>query len=174
MLHQPGSSNVGSAPRQPWWKGARGEWLVALQVVLMALVFFGPRAWPPGATWPFPFPRATAIGGVVLMIAGAALFLAAVLRLGPGLTPLPYPRESGRLVQSGAYAVVRHPMYTGGVFLGLGYGLWMRGWLTLAYVVLLFVFADVKSRREEAWLVEKYPEYRDYRRRVRKLVPFVY
>ncbi len=174
MQNPPGTAVVTRAPRQPWWKGARGEWLVVVQVALMALVFFGPRAWPPGATWPFPFPWASAVAGAAVMVAGAALFLAAVLRLGPGLTPLPYPKEGGRLIQSGAYAIVRHPMYTGGVVLGLGYGLWMRGWLTLAYVVVLFAFVEMKSRREEIWLAERYPEYDDYRRRVRKLVPFVY
>jgi protein-S-isoprenylcysteine O-methyltransferase Ste14 len=35
-----------------------------------------------------------------------------------------------------------------------------------------FVFLELKSEREETWLVERYPEYRPYRRRVRwKFVP---
>ena len=38
----------------------------------------------------------------------------------------------------------------------------------------LLVFFDVKARREEAWLVAAYPAYEDYRRRVRKLLPFIY
>ncbi len=42
------------------------------------------------------------------------------------------------------------------------------------YVAALFVLLDVKSRREERWLVEKFPEYPAYQRRVRKLIPFVY
>lgn len=38
-----------STPPPPWWKGARGEWLVAIQLALIALVFIGPatvRGWP--------------------------------------------------------------------------------------------------------------------------------
>jgi protein-S-isoprenylcysteine O-methyltransferase Ste14 len=50
----------------------------------------------------------------------------------------------------------------------------VTGWLTIVYAAALFVLFDVKSRREERWLVQKFPEYRDYQRRVRKLVPFVY
>ena len=50
----------------------------------------------------------------------------------------------------------------------------MSGWLTFVYVAALFVLLDVKSRREERWLVEKFPEYPAYQRRVRKLIPFVY
>jgi protein-S-isoprenylcysteine O-methyltransferase Ste14 len=35
-------------------------------------------------------------------------------------------------------------------------------------------FFDLKARREEAWLLAAYPGYAAYRRRVRKLFPFVY
>jgi protein-S-isoprenylcysteine O-methyltransferase Ste14 len=108
------------------------------------------------------------------MVLGGGLLLAAALRLGPGLTPLPYPRPGGALVDTGPFALVRHPMYSGGFLLALGWALVVRSWLTLGYVVLLFVFLDLKSRREERWLHEKFPAYRDYQRRVRRLVPFLY
>jgi protein-S-isoprenylcysteine O-methyltransferase Ste14 len=108
------------------------------------------------------------------MVAGGALLLAALFRLGRGLTPLPYPKESGRLVRTGPYALVRHPMYSGGFLIFLGWSLHVRSWLTLGYALVLFAFMDLKSRREEKWLTEKFPEYADYRRRVRKLIPFVY
>jgi protein-S-isoprenylcysteine O-methyltransferase Ste14 len=65
-------------------------------------------------------------------------------------------------------------MYGGGLVLGLGWALCTRGWLTLGYVAALFAFLDVKSRREEMWLVERFPTYVSYQRRVRKLIPFVY
>lgn len=157
-----------------WWKGARGEWLVAAQVALIALVFLGPRALAGLAPWPFPFPSACAIAGPVLMIAGAALLLAGGIRLGPGLTPLPYPKDGGALVDTGAFAVVRHPMYCGGMALALGWALHVLSWLTVAYAILLFVFLDFKSRREERWLAERFPGYRGYQRRVGRLVPFLY
>jgi len=160
--------------RSPWWRGARGEWFVVVQVVLIALVFLGPRAPAGRAARPFPFARACPVAGGALMVAGGGLLAAGVVRLGRGLTPLPYPKEGGVLVRSGAYALVRHPMYSGGLLLALGWALWVQGWLTLGYVAVLFAFLDVKSRREERWLVERFPEYAAYRRRVRKLVPFVY
>jgi protein-S-isoprenylcysteine O-methyltransferase Ste14 len=102
------------------------------------------------------------------------MLLAGLVRLGRGLTPLPYPRDGGELVQNGPFAFVRHPMYCGGIALALGWALCVRSWLTLGYVAILFVFLDLKSRREERWLTERFPEYAGYRRRVRKLVPFVY
>jgi len=155
----------------PWWRGARGEWYVAAQAVLMALVFLGPRQ---GPAWPVP-PRLFAWAlGLPLCAAGLALFSAGLVRLGSSLTPLPHPKPGARLVESGPYRLVRHPIYGGGILLALGWACLVQGWLTLLYALALACFLDVKSRREERWLAEAYPGYGDYRRRVRKLIPFLY
>ena len=46
------------------------------------------------------------------------------------------------------------------------------GRLTRVVVALAAVgLFDAKSRREEAWLAERFPEYPLYRRRVAKLIP---
>jgi protein-S-isoprenylcysteine O-methyltransferase Ste14 len=168
------SQDLPVAKRTPWWKGTRGEWFVVAQVVLMGLVFLGPRTVGGRPVWQFPFPRVGVVLGGVLMACGGALLLAGLVRLGRGLTPLPYPKTGASLVQTGPFALVRHPMYGGGLALGLGWALCIQGWLTFAYVAVLFVFFDVKSRREEKWLAEKFPTYATYQRRVRKLIPFVY
>jgi protein-S-isoprenylcysteine O-methyltransferase Ste14 len=168
------SPDPAAADRKPWWKGARGEWLVVVQVLLMGLVFLGPRTVAGQPSWPFPLPHACPIVGGGLMAGGGILFLAGLVRLGRGLTPLPYPKDGAGLVQTGPYALVRHPMYGGGLVLGLGWALWVQSWLTLGYWAILFGFLDAKSRREEGWLAAKYPAYAAYRRRVRKLIPFVY
>ncbi len=161
--------------RARWWKGARGEWLVLLQGVLMVLVLFGPRTWPDIGLAALPLGGAWSPVGWVLMIAGAALLFSGIGSLGArNLTPLPYPREEGQLVERGAYGLVRHPMYSGGVIFALGWTIWVRGSLTLVYALALFVFVDFKSRREERWLCEKFAGYAAYQARVRKLIPFVY
>ncbi len=160
--------------RGPWWKGRRGEWLVVLQIVLMLLVFLGPRTVGGRPAWPFPFPRACSALGIALMVSGGVFLGAAIFRIGRGLTPLPYPRDNAELVQTGPYALVRHPMYAGGILAGLGFALIVRSWLTVGYVAALFVFVDIKSRREEMWLSSRYPAYETYRRRVRKLIPLLY
>jgi protein-S-isoprenylcysteine O-methyltransferase Ste14 len=163
-----------AAERPPWWRGARGEWLVVAQVLLIGVVFFGPRNVSGQPAWPFPFPRACTLLGAALMVGGGILFGAGLVSLGRALTPLPYPKEGADLVQSGPYALVRHPIYSGGLLLGLGWALFVQGWLTLGYVAVLALFLDAKSRREERWLAERFTLYADYQRRVRKLIPFLY
>lgn len=160
-------------PQHPWWKGRRGEWYVAMQAVLFGLVIFGPtgsglHAWPRAlATLATPL-------GLTLVAIGGLIAAAAALKLGPNLTPLPHPKDDSTLVDSGLYGLVRHPIYCGLILAAFGWALCVQGWLTMAWAVVLLVFFDIKSRREEAWLLARFPAYADYRRRVRKLIPFIY
>jgi protein-S-isoprenylcysteine O-methyltransferase Ste14 len=158
----------------PWWKGARGEWLVGVQVLLMGLVVFGPRTWHGWPTVPFPAGRWVSLLGLVLLTSGAALAASGILKLGGALTPLPYPAPGAVLRETGVYRFVRHPMYCGVLIGALGWALVRRGWLTIVYVLVAWAFIEVKVRREEAWLLERFPDYAAYQRRVRKFIPFVY
>ena len=158
----------------PWWRGARGEWYVAVQVVLILLIVLGPKTWHGWPAWPFPEGWPVRLGGFALLAGGGCLALSGIVRLGRALTPLPYPASNAVLRQTGPYRIVRHPMYCGVIFAALGWALVTKGWLRIAYVVVGFAFLVLKVRREEAWLVERFPEYAAYQRRVRKLIPFVY
>ena len=161
--------------RPAWWKGARGEWYVVVQLAFFALILFGPRTWPGGPLVAWPYQRAWSVAALALVVAGGVLLLSGGLWLGPrNLTPLPHPRDEGTLVDTGPFALVRHPIYSGGFLIAVGWAIWVRGPLTLVYVALFLVFLDVKSRREEEWLREKFPGYGDYQARVQKLIPFVY
>jgi protein-S-isoprenylcysteine O-methyltransferase Ste14 len=109
------------------------------------------------------------VGSLAVILMGKGL-----LDLGKSLTPLPYPRDDGQLVQSGVYGWVRHPIY-GGLILGiLGWAIAHASLSHLAAALLFWVFFDAKSAREETWLLEKYPDYADYRQRVKKLLPWIY
>lgn len=163
-----------AARRAAWWKGERGEWLVVAQLVVMALVFLGPRQLPGQPEWNAPWPAGRFTIGCLLLLAGSVVMLASILRLGTAVTPLPYPKEQAPLVQTGPYAIVRHPIYAGGLVASIGIALLVTGWLTWLYVAVLFLLIDVKSRHEERWLIERFPDYTAYRRRVRKLLPFIY
>lgn len=160
--------------RAPWWKGIRGEWYVVVQVLLFALIAVGPRGTRVLPSWTEPY---TTIGtwlGIAMMLAGATLSVSGLLRLGSSLTALPYPKDDSKLVDSGPYAIVRHPIYSGLILGALGWGLWLHAWPTLGFALGLLVLFDLKLRREEQWLCERYPEYGAYKKRVKKLVPWVW
>jgi protein-S-isoprenylcysteine O-methyltransferase Ste14 len=158
----------------PWWKGTRGEWFVVVQVLLLALIAVGPTTWNGWPSLPFPGGGWVSLLGVGLLIGGASLGAAGVAKLGAALTPLPYPSSTAVLRETGVYRLVRHPMYCGVIVAALGWALFRQGWLTLGYVLLGWAFLEVKVRREERWLLERFPAYAAYQRRVRKFIPFVY
>jgi protein-S-isoprenylcysteine O-methyltransferase Ste14 len=124
--------------------------------------------------WIPPFAFIASVAGTVLLVSGSLLAISGVMNLGRNLTPLPVPKNSATLVVTGAYRLVRHPIYSGLIFMAFGWGLWANSWLTIGYALLLLIFFGVKSRYEERLLEEKFPEYSSYRKRVKKLLPYIY
>ena len=114
------------------------------------------------------------IVGVALLLSGGLMFVTSALRLGANFTAVPYPKDRAILIETGPFQFVRHPMYSGVIFMALGWTLWVHSWLTLGYTMVLFMFFDIKSRREEQWLKAKFSNYITYQKRVRKLIPFIY
>ena len=113
--------------------------------------------------------------GVFGLIGGAAVTLAGVASLGKSLTPLPRPKRSGKLVSTGPYRFVRHPIYSGVILAALGWAAFRGRWLALVPAAALAPFFDAKASREERWLLELFPDYRDYRARVSsRLIPGLY
>jgi protein-S-isoprenylcysteine O-methyltransferase Ste14 len=160
--------------KKPWWKGKHGEWYVVAQIVLIVLVFFGPCTYPGWPIWTAPFTWLGSIVGGAILLTGITLLIVAIFRLGSNLTAVPYPKEQGTLVETGPYRLVRHPIYCGVILIAFGWGLLVHGWLTIGYTIIMLVFLDIKSRREEEWLKAKFARYGEYQKRVRKLIPFIY
>ncbi len=161
-------------PGAPWWKGTRGEWYVVAQVVIFGLILVGPRSVRGLPTWTAPCATIARVIGAALMVAGATLSIWGTLTLGTSLSVLPYPKEGARLVESGPYRLVRNPIYSGLILGSFGLALVLRSWLGLAYALALLILFDLKTRREELWLCERYPAYADYRKRVKKLLPWIW
>jgi protein-S-isoprenylcysteine O-methyltransferase Ste14 len=153
---------------------ARGEWYVIIQFILFAIVGLGPRSLPGADGWPAPFDVIGIFLGLLFGFLGGLLGLAGVFSLGTNITAVPHPKDNANLVQSGAYKFVRHPIYSGIILAGIGFAFVVNGTLTFLYVLVLFVFFDIKSRREEKWLTDKFMDYTGYQKRVKKLIPFIY
>lgn len=149
--------------------GRRGEAWVMAQAVLLLLFAFMPQIGPP---WPssdiFRFV------GWIFVVIGSLLLVWSARNLGHSLTPFPRPLPDGELVTTGTYRLVRHPIYFAVLIAAMGLSLATESWLRLACTGVLFVFFDMKARREELWLQEKYPAYAAYKSRVKKLIPWIY
>jgi protein-S-isoprenylcysteine O-methyltransferase Ste14 len=151
--------------------GPRGEGWVVLQLVLLALVAVASLA---GPAWDGVARVVTSILGVTLLAAGLLLASRGLVDLRDALTPLPHPRDDASLVDTGAYRLVRHPIYGGIILAAAGYGLLVASPLALVGAAALLGFFRLKSAREETWLEARYPGYAAYRSRTRRMIPFVY
>lgn len=157
--------------REPPALGPRGEGWVALQTALLLLAL---AAGALGPQWPDAVERPLLALGLAIGVPGAALLLGGALRLGAQLTPFPRPVEGGSLREGGVYALARHPIYGGVMLLALAWSL-ATSWLALGATALLAALFELKSRREELWLLEHHQAYAAYRERVRRrFIPWVW
>jgi protein-S-isoprenylcysteine O-methyltransferase Ste14 len=160
--------------RAGWRNSERGEYWVVAQALLIAgfvlLPVYRPVEVNLSPVWLY---LSWVVAGV-LGVGAIALFIKGILDLGNSLTPLPYPREDGQLVQSGVYAIVRHPLYSGMILAALGWTIFQFSLPHLISTLIFILFFDAKASREENWLMQKYPDYANYRQAVRKLIPWLY
>ena len=150
--------------------GRRGEGWVVGQILLIAAVFLSPLVGPGWSSGVAGY----IVGGTLLAL-GLLLLAWAGIKLGASLTPFPAPKTGQELTTTGAYTLVRHPMYGGGILIALGWSVLFASIVGLALTVVLAIFLDLKARREEAWLCEQVAGYDAYCERTRrKLLPFIY
>jgi protein-S-isoprenylcysteine O-methyltransferase Ste14 len=84
-------------------------------------------------------------------------------------------REGQQLIQSGPYAIVRHPIYAGMLLALLGTTLVASTVGSLLGFVLAIISLWQKARMEEQFLMDRFGEqYAHYRREVKFLIPFIY
>jgi protein-S-isoprenylcysteine O-methyltransferase Ste14 len=126
--------------------------------------------------WSGPVPLGLKVlGGGALL--GASFFLCRAFADNPFLSPLVrIQRERDqRVVSTGVYGIVRHPMYLGATFLFLGAPLLLGSYWGLAVGVVLTLVLVGRIIGEERVLVAELPGYTDYQRLVRyRLIPFVW
>jgi protein-S-isoprenylcysteine O-methyltransferase Ste14 len=113
--------------------------------------------------------------GLVLIVAGVAFALWAIVTLGRHYDLVPEVHQDHELVRAGPYRLVRHPIYTGlaihfaGACLATGNLLLIAGTLFVTFPAFY-----VRARAEERLLRDRFgAAYDDYARRVGMLVPLL-
>ena len=92
--------------------------------------------------------------------------------IGTGISPTSATRKEHRLVTSGPYRWVRHPLYTVGSSLFIAFGMMSDNWFIALLGILAFIGMAIRTPKEEANLIEKFgDEYREYMKRTGRFLP---
>jgi protein-S-isoprenylcysteine O-methyltransferase Ste14 len=126
--------------------------------------------------WSPAFPLwVKAIGALLLVVSSFVLFGA--LKENTFAAPVvKIQKERGqRVISTGLYAIVRHPMYAGAVLLFLGAPLLLGSIFGLLLGLVLIVTIAARSLGEEAMLKRELEGYSDYMEKVKwRMIPFLF
>lgn len=110
----------------------------------------------------------------LVAIAGLILFFLAHRALGRNWSPEVVIQEKHELIETGPYAYVRHPLYSGVLLMFLGLAVYCGRKVCIIYFVACFFGIYFKSQMEERLLTKTFPAYSEYKRRTKALIPFIW
>jgi protein-S-isoprenylcysteine O-methyltransferase Ste14 len=111
--------------------------------------------------------------GAVVCISGMLLRWIAIRTLGRFFTVTIQTQTEQKIIQYGVYSRVRHPSYSGAVLAIGGLAVFLGSWFSLAaYVVLIAIVYERRMRHEEAALLQAFgPEYAEYCKKTKRMIP---
>jgi protein-S-isoprenylcysteine O-methyltransferase Ste14 len=153
--------------------GLLGYRLVAI-VLIVALVTVGRLVGVSAQSYLWHTSLALGIVSVCIVLVGAAFTVWARVTLGRNWSAEVTFKQDHELIESGPYALVRHPIYTGLIAMALGTAINYGRAIGFAVFVGLCGSLWWKARQEERIMASHFPgAYADYRARVHAIVPFV-
>ncbi len=119
-------------------------------------------------------PKAVSYIAAILFLLAYALY-AQVLRENEYLSRTIEVQENQRVIDTGLYGIVRHPMYMSTVFLFLAMPLVLGSLISFVIMLAYIPIIAKRIRNEEKVLEEGLEGYREYKNKVRyKVIPFIW
>lgn len=148
--------------------------LVLLFLTALSVIFFLPYA-DRHAILTFAGLDFLRYAGLALYAGGNAVSIFALRALGKQYSGYITLQENHQLVDTGIYAVIRHPIYLRILMVSAGLPLLFRSWLFLPAMVLGALFASYRIGQEEKLLATAFGErYSAYSSRTSRLIPYLY
>ena len=147
-------------------KLGQGAWLLFLAAFVLAGLSFR-FGW---LMLPFP----VSVAAAVVFLAAYALY-SEVLRENTYLSRTIEVQENQKVIDTGLYGIVRHPMYMATVLLFTAMPLVLGSLISFAIILCYIPIIMKRIRNEEKVLEEGLPGYREYEKKVRyRLIPYVW
>jgi protein-S-isoprenylcysteine O-methyltransferase Ste14 len=126
--------------------------------------------------WSPPFPLWVRATGAFLQIVATYLVFEAMRENTFAAPVVKMQKERGqKVISTGLYGVVRHPMYAGATLLFISAPLLLGSIAGLALGLVLILTIGARAVGEEAMLKQELEGYRDYMRKVKwRMIPYVF
>jgi protein-S-isoprenylcysteine O-methyltransferase Ste14 len=146
-------------------RGAGPKWGLASAVYFIAAMGAHALWYPRSEIRQVPH-VALAVAGGALVVVGIAIYLGAAMAIRKGL-------KEGRLVTSGLYSLVRHPLYASHMlFVVPGIALLLRSWLLLPMPLYMYIAFRILIPAEDRDLRDRFgQEFEQYRQRTNAVFP---
>ena len=146
-------------------------------VVILSGIMFLAAFVSAGLSYRFGFlvlPLWAAKTGAVFFLCAYVMY-AEVLRENTYLSRTVEVQENQKVIDTGLYGVMRHPMYCATLFLFLSMGIVLGSLVSFAFLLLYIPIIAKRIKNEEQVLEEGLDGYSDYKKRVRyKVIPFIW
>ena len=122
------------------------------------------------------FPVLVKIIGVIFLNSGLAIALKALMDnpFAASLARVQKDRKQ-RVVSTGIYSVVRHPLYLGGILWFMGTPLLFGSLIGIGCTIGMSIFFAIRAVKEERMLEDELGGYDEYRKKVRyRIIPFIF
>ncbi len=116
----------------------------------------------------------TIIAGSVLFVAAVLIRVTAMHTLNRNFSITIEAKEDGKLVETGIYKLIRHPLYLAVMMMVGGSALIFNCIICCFFIALTFIGVLIRIKNEEAFLMKQFPEYSLYMVRSKKLIPFIF
>ena len=97
--------------------------------------------------------------GILIIIIASIFILIAIKDLGGNLSPFPKPKSNSKLVTTGIYRFMRHPMYYSLIIISFGVFLTKLSIYHLCLTITLALLIKLKIILEEQYLKNKFKNY---------------
>jgi len=115
------------------------------------------------------------INGFLVEIAGIFLGVLSIVIMKPGNFNIrPLIKQGGTMVTGGPYRIIRHPMYTAQIIAVIPLIVEHFTYNRLIVISILTTVLLVKIEFEEKLLIKHFEGYSEYRKKTKKLIPFIY
>ena len=119
-------------------------------------------------------PKQAVIIGTVIFLLAYAMY-AEVLRENTFLSRTIEVQENQKVIDTGLYGTVRHPMYSATLFLFLSMGIILGSLISFAILLLYIPIIGKRMKNEEKVLEEGLEGYKEYKLKVKhKVIPFIW